>query len=45
MEDFKLIEGLADFASIAVENRFRQAKSQKSDKNYPAKESPYIHAA
>ena len=44
IEDFKLIEGLADFASIAVENRFRQGKSPKSDNNYPAKELPEIKA-
>lgn len=44
VEDFKLMEGLAHFASIAVENRFRQGKSQKPDKNYPAKELPDIKA-
>jgi len=44
MEDFKLIEGLADFASIAVENRFREGKSPKPDKNYPAKELPDLRA-
>ena len=44
IEDFKLIEGLADFASIAVENRFRQGKSPKSDNNYPAKELSEIKA-
>jgi hypothetical protein len=31
IEDFKLIEGLADFASIAVEQRSRQRNSQKPD--------------
>ena len=44
IEDFKLIEGLADFASIAVENSFRQRKPQKSDTNYPTKEFPDIKA-
>ena len=44
IEDFKLIEGLADFASIAVENRFRQKKSPKPDKNNPAKELSEIKA-
>jgi DNA-binding CsgD family transcriptional regulator len=35
IDDFKLMEGLADFASIAVESRFRQGESHKPEKNYP----------
>jgi DNA-binding CsgD family transcriptional regulator len=38
IEDFKLIEGLADFASIAVENSFRQGTVRDSDKNYAVKD-------
>lgn len=42
IEDFKLIEGLADFASIAVENRFHHGRLQKSDRNYTVSELPVI---
>lgn len=33
MEDFKLIEGLADFTAIAVENRFRRKRSPRGRKD------------
>lgn len=32
LEDFKLIDGLADFAAIAVENHFHQGNSQMREK-------------
>ena len=32
LSDLKLIDGLADFAAIAVENRFHQRTSQKEEK-------------
>lgn len=40
IEDFKLIEGLADFASVAVEDRIHQGKLEKSDKDCSAKVLP-----
>lgn len=44
IEDFKLIDGLAEFAALAVGNRFQKEKPQKADENYAARELPDLKA-